>query len=554
MSKRVTHLGLLIVLLASLLSLLSACGSDPRVQQESSQSRNKLNQLVQHAKSIGIPATTLQPVLKQKDALDTSSAPWNPFNAQLVNDYYTNTATRYDQLTLQLQGLISATTERSDNQAQNDLQKLQITIAQQRSKGYPVDTIQKLYEQNVNTMHTAKLPKDFFAVSRQVNDATQTLNMMPTTSDKLKTFKGTIDLMAEGKMDVTTLQSQYKSDQDEMAKATKPGDLQDINKTIEAQYQQAATSFTQAIPYIAKSKVDDLDSKIKQLKGEGVDVSKYEKNLTSARELQQKTKTLDDYKKLSTQIEKDLSAMQKDLVMVQARKLLKSFHNEVNKWGNSHLVAGAYYLNVGYMAQGIGEDLDAELANASTTEEYQTALNDIQNAIFHHKMLEQNYNDKTPSDQVHQTDMQLLNRYQLNNSTAIVVSFTEEALRFYKNGKLIYSFLITSGRQELPALPGLWTVLSRQTDIVFKSPYPKGSPYWYEDTPIKVAIGYHAGGYFLHDSPWRWNYGPGTQFPHTDGSGNESASNGTHGCINMPPEQADWVLANSDWNTSIVIY
>ncbi|WP_040444198.1 L,D-transpeptidase [Ktedonobacter racemifer] len=553
-TKRLAQMILLTLLLSALLPLVSACGADPRVQQEKDQSLTKLTQLLKHAQDIGVPSTTLHPILTQKQNLDNSSAPWNPFNAQLVDTYYTNAAHSYDQLYLQLQGVIDTTTERTDNQAQDNLQKLQITLAQQRAKGYPTETLQQVYTQNLAKMKSAQYPKDYLVVSDATGNAIQTLNMMPATSDKLATLKSTIDLMTEGKVDVTTLKNQYESDQKEMAKATKPDDLKKIDKTIDVQYQQAAATFKQDIPIIAKAKVDDLETKVNQLKSSGVDVSNYEKRLAAARDLQQKTKTLDDYKAFSKQIDDDLNAMQKDLIMAQARQLLQQFHNEVKNWGNAHMVSGAYYLNVGYMDQGIGSDLDAELANASTMADYQTALNDIQNAIFHHQMLEADYNDKTPYNQVHQSDLQLLDHYKLKKGTAVVISMVEETLRFYRDGQLINSFYITAGRQELPALPGLWSVLSRETNIKFKSPYPKGSPYWYEDTPINYAIGYHAGGYFLHDSYWRADYGPGTQFPHVDATGNSSASNGSHGCINMPTAQAAWLMDNSDWNTSIILY
>jgi lipoprotein-anchoring transpeptidase ErfK/SrfK len=65
---------------------------------------------------------------------------------------------------------------------------------------------------------------------------------------------------------------------------------------------------------------------------------------------------------------------------------------------------------------------------------------------------------------------------------------------------------------------------------------------------------YHSYGYNLHDSWWRSDYGPGTQFPHADSSGNQSAFEGTHGCVNMLEENAHWLYDYVDLGTAVIIY
>jgi lipoprotein-anchoring transpeptidase ErfK/SrfK len=128
-------------------------------------------------------------------------------------------------------------------------------------------------------------------------------------------------------------------------------------------------------------------------------------------------------------------------------------------------------------------------------------------------------------------------------------------MRVYQNGKLIRAFHVTTGRVELPSVPGVWPVLDRESPTIFRSSEPRSSPYWYPDTPINYAILYHQGGYFVHDSWWRANYGVGTNFPHYDTGGDETfAGNGSHGCINLPEDQAAWVYNHTDWNTLIVVY
>lgn len=77
-TKRLAQMILLTLLLSALLPLVSACGADPRVQQEKDQSLTKLTQLLKHAQDIGVPSTTLHPILTQKQNLDNSSAPGIP--------------------------------------------------------------------------------------------------------------------------------------------------------------------------------------------------------------------------------------------------------------------------------------------------------------------------------------------------------------------------------------------------------------------------------------------------------------------------------------------
>ena len=149
----------------------------------------------------------------------------------------------------------------------------------------------------------------------------------------------------------------------------------------------------------------------------------------------------------------------------------------------------------------------------------------------------------------------MLDHYNLHHSQVLMISMVEQALRLYQDGKLVASFHVTTGRVERPALPGIWTVQNRQSPTEFKSTDPPGSPFWYPPTHINYAILYHWGGFFVHDAWWRLTYGPGTQFPHIDASGDTTFSgNGSHGCINMQEDQAAWVYNHTNWNTIIAVY
>src|SRR5260370_41742001 len=86
-----------------LMTLTSACGGDAHTQKQASQNKTQLDHLLQHAKSIGVPTSMLQPVMTQEQQLSRSSAPFTLFNDQPATNYYQNLATRYNQFFLKIQ-------------------------------------------------------------------------------------------------------------------------------------------------------------------------------------------------------------------------------------------------------------------------------------------------------------------------------------------------------------------------------------------------------------------------------------------------------------------
>ncbi|QBD75219.1 L,D-transpeptidase [Ktedonosporobacter rubrisoli] len=548
------------LLLISLLSLsLSACGGDPQAQLQAKQNLATLNQAIQHAKSVGVPSTDLNGILHQELQLNQTNAPWSMFNDQSVDDYYHNLATRYQLLAMQTHGVEAKSTEQLKAKAQTDLLSLQRTLTLQRASGTPVDAANQIYQKNAAKIEKASTPGEFIAISKQVHDATLTLNQLPATMDKLKTLQDIITMMQNDHQDVNSLQKQYDDDKSALNKVVTPDALQQVDQTIDQQNQQVASNFQGLIPQLVQNRINDLSDQVQEMQKDGIDVTKYQQTLGEDRTQGQQVKSLQDYRTFSKKIAGDIKALQPDLFKGRAIFLVSQFHQKVNAWGNAHMYHDKYNgedypLNNSYMTKGIGEDLDRELNNAQSLEDYQQVIADTQNELFHLQMLEQDFNDSTPFDQVHQTDIQLIDHYKLQNAQVVVVSTVEQSLRLYENGHLVQGFLITAGRPELPAVPGLWRPMWRLTHTEFHSPYPKGSPYYYEPTKINYAIMYHEGGYFLHDSWWRNDYGPGTQFYHIDSSGNTSASYGTHGCVNIREDQAAWLYDRTSYNTSILIY
>ncbi len=244
----------------------------------------------------------------------------------------------------------------------------------------------------------------------------------------------------------------------------------------------------------------------------------------------------------------------------RARTLLSQLHSEASAWGRAHPYVDrydrkSYVLDNGYADQGIGALLDAQLVTAHTMQALQRVIAQTQDTLFNLQMLESDAREQRPFNVVHPVDSQFLAHYSLQGGQVLLVSLVGQAMRVYQHGKLERAFLVTTGRPDHPSLPGLWRTLIRFSPTVFVSPFPAHSPDWFPPTLIHYAILYHIGGYFLHDAWWRANYGPGTQFPHADASGNTLFSgSGSHGCINLSERAAAWLYHHTDWNTTIVIY
>ncbi|HLZ63677.1 MAG TPA: L,D-transpeptidase [Ktedonosporobacter sp.] len=295
------------------------------------------------------------------------------------------------------------------------------------------------------------------------------------------------------------------------------------------------------------------------IKQYGGDTTSYQQQYDTDQQALQDATGVADYQKALTTLTSHVTAVEIPAMKIETGNLQQKLKQEVAVWGQQHTYHNAYDnttypLGFEYGPTGIGSWVQDELNAAKTTADYQQAVEDLNMYLAHFQAMTANSSDTTPSNKPHKTDLQLMQSYNVMNGKVLVVSLSEEAIRIYDNGQLVNSFLVTTGQPDLPTPPGKWWVESRQTKITFKSIFPKGSPYWYPDTPINYAMQYHTNGYFLHDSWWRNDYGPHTNFPHIDSSGNRSSTQGSHGCVNMTTPNAAWLYGFVQLYTTLIIY
>src|SRR5437868_3379184 len=455
---------MLVMSILGLTVLTTACGGDPQAQQSASQNKVQLDQLIQHAQQIGVPASTLSPILKKEQQLSNSSAPFTLFNDQPDTNYYQKQTNQYHGLQMQ-----------------------------------------------------------------------------------------------QARIDVTAMSDQYQSDMRVFNNTTLSSDFRHLGTLIDAQYQLAVVSSIAALPYVSTAKLGQFKSQINLLKTYGMDPSSYQKLYNADQALMNNAKTIHDYLVFSNKIDADMASMHNDLVQGASTYLIGALDSQARSCGKAHafhdLVDGQnYILYAAYTTDGIGYWLNRELGWAYLPADFQSVVDDENNEFFNLSMLQQDYSDSTPYNKVHATDMQLINHYHIGGQI-IVVSMVEQAMRLYQDGKLMRAFHVTTGRVERPVLPGYWTVQDRKAPDQFMSPDPPGSQFWYPPTHINYAILYHWGGFLIHDAWWRNDFGPGTQFPHNDSAGTDSFNfDGSHGCVNMRVSDVAWLYANTNWQTSIVIY
>ncbi len=541
--------------------LVSACGGDSHLQQQSSQAHSQLDQLLKQAASSGVSSAELQPIIQQEQKLNNSSAPFTLFNDAPDNTYYSNQATSYQQLINKAQDVIGIATGQAQGQAQQALQAFKQALTNQEAqKVGDLQAFSLLYTADQSRLAAAQTPNQYTAISTDAQSATDTLNLMGTTYQQMSIFKSTITQMQKAHVDVTVMQTAYTGDLDVFDTATTTQDFHNLGTLINAQYQESVVSSTQSLPYVGAAKLQEFQTQINLLKTYGMDASPYQKLYRADLSNMAKAGTISQYLVVSAKIDRDMNSMQSDLTQGASWYLITELDKEANAWGQAHLYHdkndGQNYIpDSGYTMNGIGYWLQRENGWSYSTADYQSVVDDDNNSFFLFQMFQQDYADTTSYTKVHQTDLELMQHYpSLKHGTAVIVSMAQQSLHYFVNGQLVNSFLITTGRWERPTLPGLWSVQNRQAPTAFKSSDPPSSPFYYPPTPIHYAILYHWGGFFLHDAWWRNDYGPGTQYPHQDSSGLVSASNGSHGCVNIREDQAAWLYGHTDWSTQILIY
>lgn len=133
----------------------------------------------------------------------------------------------------------------------------------------------------------------------------------------------------------------------------------------------------------------------------------------------------------------------------------------------------------------------------------------------------------------------------------ILVSTEQQSATMYQDARQIYATPVTTGGPELPTDLGIFHIYFKASPFVFHSPWPPASPYYYNPTPITFWMPFD-GAEGLHDASWRSDFGPGSNLSPTDlGTGRTIL--GTHGCVNLPFDAAQFVWTWAPVGTTVVV-
>lgn len=118
----------------------------------------------------------------------------------------------------------------------------------------------------------------------------------------------------------------------------------------------------------------------------------------------------------------------------------------------------------------------------------------------------------------------------------VEVNLNEQYLWLYKDGKCVLeSYFVSGNPTRGHATPkGIYGITYKTRDAMLSGQgYDSKVKYW---MPFNRNVG-------LHDAPWRQTFG-----------GQTYRTNGSHGCINLPPAKAAEIYQNVDKNTPVIVY
>src|SRR5215471_6472612 len=362
--------------------LVTACGGSPQSQQQASQNKAKLDQTLQHARSIGIPSSALRDIVSQEQQLSSTSVPFTLFNDQAGTDYYTNLATHYQQLEVDAEGQISAIIDQYNQQAQQGMQNFQSALSAQRLRTVGnTQAFVQLYTTDASLLVAAQYPKEYVAISNDASKQIEALALLGTAADQLNTFHNTINQMKASRLDVTAMQAQYQSDLETINAATTSPEFQNLSTLINAQYQEAVVHSIQALPFVSTAKLKDFKTQLNLLKTYGMDASSYQKRYDADQAAMKKASTIQDFLVVSRRIDADIATMHDDLVQGASHYLVYELDREARAWGQAHAYhdkydGNNYIYTAGYTLPGIGFWFNRELGWTYLAADYQAVVDE----------------------------------------------------------------------------------------------------------------------------------------------------------------------------------
>jgi len=548
------RIGVLVSAPLSLVLLVALLLSVYRPEDATRAHANKatLDRELTHARSdLGVPDALLAPVTTQ----ETKAA--NGDGGIFYN--YGDAAAHYQHLYMQLVGIEQSAPSILAQQAQTDLQAFATILNQRRADGFQeVAAFQTRYDDTQKAFTQAKLPGDYVHVSESAQAGTQALEAMGPTYDTLQRLQKLMQSLQAAKVSTSVPQEYYDQDLQVFRAAASVGDFQALSAGINIQLTQLIADDTAAQPYVAASLLQSLQAHIDQLKqyGDTASAATFQQQHDDAATKLATATQPSDYAAVAQTLAQQDAATALLIAKAKATQDFATLQQLVDSARGKTVINPAdhkaYPAAYEYTSRAVGiGDASDNLHAAKTVKQYTDVDFEITSLTACLQAMLTNMNDTTPHDQVHQTDLQLLQYFSITSGRAVVISLREQTARFYQDGQLVNWSYVTTGRPELPSVPGWHTAMWKVSPTTFTSPDPAGSPNYYRPTHINYAIAYNVNGYFLHDAWWRSWFGPNSNLPHRDPA---AFDGGSHGCVNFPLANMKWVYNWTVQGTPIILY
>ncbi|MGH2516487.1 MAG: L,D-transpeptidase [Ktedonobacterales bacterium] len=591
---RTFHLLASVGLLAVLVSvLLSACA--PSAHDSALQNKARLDHEIATARAtVAAPDSLLLPIQTQEQALAAGTASGTDAS-------YQSAAAGYTRLYNAVVAIEKMTPDQARTQTAGDIQQLSDAIQSVQKQGF-VEIAQYLprLQQAQQQFAAAATTKEYFQVDQVVGTQLTAVNDISPVYQQLQGLD-TLISNRESQLGLTSAQpqplqcvigdnnnyftpdptvnvtppaqptyefQQWPSQDLSLFRAASSAQQYDaLTALIRAQTTQLSADASEMAPTQAATLLQTFQTNVQTYQQGGGKDTQYSRQAAQDTQTLAAAKSLSDYAAFAKIVQQQMQAMALPLIQVQTQADLQTLKKLVAQ-GQTKTIYDSYNGisypdDYEYALQqpnaecsdcqvGIG-DAEARFQSAQTLADYQAVDQEIQTLTTNLQAMLQDIGDKTPANQPHQEDISLLKHYGIMSGKVVVVSLFEQAARMYDNGKLVASILVTTGNPDLPSPPGVHCAWGKMTNYLDKSPYPKGSPYYYNPTPIHYGLLYSDYGFFMHDAWWRTDFGGHNNLPHYDPI---AFNSGSHGCINVPYSAyaQQWAFDWLDYGTPIVVY
>jgi L,D-transpeptidase catalytic domain len=546
---------MLVLLLAAIVLAIGALG--PAALQAHA-NRAQLDHELTHARiALGIPDRLLTPITSQEQRVTGGAG-------GLFSNYQ-EAATTYRLLYTHLLSIEQTAQQTLQQQAQADLQACAAILTQRHAEGFSeVAAYQARFDEALQDYDQAKTPADFAHVSDIATAQTLALQAMWPAYEKLQNLQALIKSLHDAGSSAQLAQRFYDEDLQVFRSAASAAHYQALTGILDAQIMQVLLDETSAQPYIMPTRLHVFQASIDLLRryGDTTDAASFQQQHDDDATHLAAASHLSDYQSLARTIATQNAAMAPLLIKAKAAYDLTILRRLVD-YAQTQTVINpadhqAYPIAPEYADRYVGiGDAANKLSAARTLEQYQGADFEITSLAMGLRAQLDDRTDPTAHDQPHQTDLQVMQYYNVTAGRVAIISLAEQTARFYENGTLVYWSYVTTGRPEHPSAPGYHVAMVRLSPTLFVSQAPRGSPEWYAPTPIHYAIEYNigytrsGGDYFLHDAWWRSQFGPYTNLPHHDPA---AFNGGSLGCVNFPLATMQWVYPWTLLGTPIILY